>query len=488
MATGAAWMIFLRLTDRSIGLLSTVILARLLVPEDFGLIAMATSIIAVLDLFSSFSFDIALIQKQHADRPHYDTVWTFNVLFSFATAIALFAIAGQAANFYHDPRLEIVVYLLAVGSLLQGFENIGIVDFRKTLTFHKEFRFLLSKRIVAFAVTVPAAVILRDYWALLLGILASKLAGVFLSYKLHPYRPRLSLAAWRELFQFSGWLLLNNILLFIRFRASVFTIGKAIGPHAVGLYSIADEIANLPSTELIAPINRAVFPGYTKMAGDLDALRQGFLNVLSAVALFSLPAGIGVAATAELLVDIILGDKWQGVVPLIRILALYGIIVTMQTGTGYVYLAVGKPRLSTILAGAYVCVFIPLLIILTRSDGVQGAAWASLYTSAILLPLALIIVSRVLTISLKEYLAVLWRPLAATGFMYFVVRAVMEQPVWLPALSGKLIHLLLAVLVGVISYTALLLALWYLAARPRGVEHALMERLVPRARSFFAAR
>lgn len=481
-------MIFLRLTDRGIGLLSTVILARLLVPDDFGLIAMAVSIIAALELFSSFSFDIALIQKQHAGRPHYDTVWTFNVLFSLATAIVLFAIAGLAANFYHEPRLEMVVYLLAVGSLLQGFENVGIVNFRKTLMFRKEFHFLLSKRIVAFAFTVPAAVILRNYWALLLGILASKLAGVFLSYMLHPYRPRLSLSAWRELFQFSGWLFLNNILLFIRFRASVFIIGKAVDPHAVGLYSIADEIANLPSTELIAPINRAVFPGYAKMASDLDALRQSFLNVLSAVALFSLPAGIGVAATAELLVDIILGDKWQGVVPLIRILALYGVIVTMQTGTGYVYLAIGKPRLSTILAGAYVCVFIPLLISLTRSNGVQGAAWASLYASVILLPIALIIISRVLSIRPTEYLAVLWRPLAATGFMYFAVRSVMEQPAWIAGLSGKIVHLLLAVLVGVVSYAVLLLALWYLAARPRGVEHTLMERLVPIARSFFAAR
>ena len=137
MASGAAWMILVRLLDRSIGLVSTLILARLLVPADFGLVAMATAIGALLDILGGFSFDMALIQNPGAKRSHYDTVWTFNVLFGAFCAVAFIAIAAPAARFYNEGKLENVMYVLAIGYLLNGFSNIGTVDFRKELEFER---------------------------------------------------------------------------------------------------------------------------------------------------------------------------------------------------------------------------------------------------------------------------------------------------------------------------------------------------------------
>ena len=106
-------MVLFKLIERSLGIVSTVILVRLLIPEDFGLIAMAMSIIAALELMGAFGFDMALIQNQDADRDHYNTAWTFNVIFAASSAILLVAIAIPAANFYHEPRLEVVIYFLA---------------------------------------------------------------------------------------------------------------------------------------------------------------------------------------------------------------------------------------------------------------------------------------------------------------------------------------------------------------------------------------
>src|SRR6185437_4494802 len=220
MAAGAAWMIFLRLAIRGLGFISVVILARLLTPADFGLIALATVIIAALELMSAFSFDVALIQKQGQSRAHYDTAWTITIIFSAITGLILVALAYPAARFYGDPRLQPIMYVLAAGTVVEGFQNIGVVAFRKEMDFSREFGFQISKKIFSFVVTVPLAFWLRNYWALVAGIVAGKAAGTIVSYMAHPYRARWSTAAWAELFHFSRWLFLNNFLGFLRARAS----------------------------------------------------------------------------------------------------------------------------------------------------------------------------------------------------------------------------------------------------------------------------
>src|SRR5450830_1844049 len=123
VAQGAALMMLLKMVERSIGLVSTLILARVLTPADFGLVAMAMSVVGLTELMGAFGFDVAIIQNQNAERKHYDTAWTFNVLFSVATAALLLALTYFAAAFYKEPRLYYVLPALAVGALVAGFEN-----------------------------------------------------------------------------------------------------------------------------------------------------------------------------------------------------------------------------------------------------------------------------------------------------------------------------------------------------------------------------
>ena len=120
------------------------------------------------------------------------------------------------------------------------------------------------KNVFRFVVTISLAITLQSYWALIAGTVASRFAGVFFSYRMHPFRPRFSLDASKELFSFSSWLLLTNILLGTLHNIPLFFIGRVHGPRALGLYTVGHEIAFLPATELIAPINRAVPPGYAR--------------------------------------------------------------------------------------------------------------------------------------------------------------------------------------------------------------------------------
>ena len=117
------------------------ILARLLVPADFGLVAMAMSAIAIIELASAFSFEVALIQREHPTREYYDTAWTLNVALGTACALATVGLAYPAALFYGEPRLTPVMLVLAGGWIVQSFENIGTVNFRRDMDFSREFRF-----------------------------------------------------------------------------------------------------------------------------------------------------------------------------------------------------------------------------------------------------------------------------------------------------------------------------------------------------------
>jgi PST family polysaccharide transporter len=253
MAKGAAWMILMRLVERGIGFASMLLLARLLVPADFGLVAMAMSVFAFLEVMGSFSFDMALIQNQRAGRTHFDTAWTLTVMYGAVSAIALAALAVLAAGFFGEPRLVAIFFALGSGAFLQSFENVGIVAFQKDLDFRKEFNFRILKKVVGFVVTIVLAFTLRNYWALVFGLLTSRIIGVPLSYALHPFRPRFSLVSVKELWHFSAWMLLNNVVVYAAVNGYDFIIGRMAGATSLGLYSIAYEISNLPTTELVTP-------------------------------------------------------------------------------------------------------------------------------------------------------------------------------------------------------------------------------------------
>ncbi|MCS6921239.1 MAG: lipopolysaccharide biosynthesis protein, partial [Elioraea sp.] len=458
-------------------IVSTLVLARLLVPADFGLVAMAMSVIAVLELITSFSFDVALIQKPQLRREHYDTAWTLNVLLSCACAGLVAVLAYPSALLYEEPRLFEVMLVLASGWLLSGFENTGIVDFRRVLDFRREFYFLAAKRVLGFGITVTLAIALRSYWALVIGTLAGRAIGVLLSYILHDFRPRPSLAATRELFAFSGWLLVNNLLLVAQAKVPHFVVGRVFGPDELGLYTVGSDIAQIPSADLLAPINRVVFPGLSRQAANPDQMRSTFLDVTAVTAVFAVPAAFGLAAVAQPLVLVLLGQKWLEAVPIVQTLAFVSAIYGVTSINGAAYLALGEPRFITTIATLRLALLIPLVSLLTRSHGLQGAAFAELAAVVLGFGASAGMILWRLGIPARKFFARLWRPVAASAVMGHAVLALVDR--W-PAAASSLAALpllLAAVALGIVIYFATLGLIWYVSGRPPGAERLLLDRL-----------
>ncbi|MYN10091.1 lipopolysaccharide biosynthesis protein ['Massilia aquatica' Lu et al. 2020] len=475
MANGIVWMVLARLIDRGIGIVSTLILARLLVPGDFGLVAMATAVGGVLDLMSAFSFDLALIQNANATRRHYDTVWTFNVIFGLVCGCALLALAGPAAAFYSEPRLAMVMCVLSLSYFVGGFGNVGVVAFRKELNFRQEFNFVLARRVVTFVVTIGAAFVLYSYWALLIGMTVGRIVGVGISYRMNSYRPRLDLSAASELFHFSKWLLVNNVLFFLLHDGCTFIIGRLFGANELGIYAISYEISNLPSTELVAPINRATLPGFSKMQ-DAAEISLSYLKLLGTISTIILPVGLGIAAVAQPLVLALLGAKWMDAIPLIQLMAIHGAIGATQGNNSTVWMALGKPRNTTLLAGGFLLVLFPALYFLLKAVGIVGAGYAYLLATACTLPYTIVVTKRLLGFSWSAWLTRLWRPAASVALMYAGVQLLDST---LHA-AAPLLRLMIDAGAGALLYVLLLLAMWQLAGRPDGAERYLLDKALRR--------
>jgi lipopolysaccharide exporter len=477
MAQGAAWMVAFKVADRGIGLISTVILARLLVPGDFGLMALATSMVALLALLGAFDLDTALIQKADAERRHFDTVWTFRVLFGIGIGLMLAVLASPAAQFYNDSRLVEVMYAFAATAVIGGFSNVGTVAFRKELQFDQEFKLLLVKRLATIVVTVPLAFAWRDYRALIAGVIAGSCLGVVASYVLHPYRPRVSLAAMGELFAFAKWILLGNLVIFIFSRAADFIVGRLAGPAALGLFTLAREVASLPTSELAAPIHRAVFPGYSKMAGTPGLLRHAYLQVTSLLMLIVLPAGVGLALLAEPVVLLFLGDRWTDAIVPLRVFALNGALMVFLSTAYYVHMAMGRPRLMTIVIAMHALVAIPLMLVLVPMLGTRGAALGLLAATVSCLPVNFYLLFRALGLRAIDMLRILWRPLVGTLVMFCAIQLVHARWSFAASFVGRSADISTSVAIGICVYAATIAMLWFLRRDADSAEAIVIARI-----------
>jgi O-antigen/teichoic acid export membrane protein len=476
MARGAYWMVAMRSADRVLGLISMLVLARLLVPADFGLLALGMAVVGSLSAFSEFSFDMALIQNQTADRRHYDTAWTLGILRGMLLAAILLLLAEPAADVMGEARLAPLISVLALVPFLEGLANIGVVDFRKELAFGKEFHYTIFSRIGGVITTVCLAIFWRDYWALVVGQLAVQVLRLVLSYRLHPYRPRLSLAAWRELVHFSKWLLANGMIAVGIKRTPTFVIGAFMSVASVGLFGMSSAIAEMVSQSAIAPIKRAFFPGYAKLGESRELLNTALLRAHGIVVYLGAPATIGIGLTAELIVPLALGQRWLGTVPIVEILAIDAFLAAMQGQVRPVFMAVNRPELTTYLSVTYALALIPALVCGGWLAGLLGVAWAVVGARLVQLIAEYYALERILRISFRTIVLRLWRSMISCLALIAVV-SMSKRTVVLPNadhIGVQLYNLGVVVLLGAASYALSVLCLWYLSGRPADSAEAII--------------
>lgn len=464
---GAGWVIAWRLGMRGLGLVSTLILVRLLVPSDFGLLALAASFAQTVDGMMMLGTEEAVIRQHSPDRQVYDTAWTLNVIRGLTVTAIVLLLAVPVARFFGDPRLVTVLMVIALPPLLDGLSNIGTVDFRREMQFHKEFAIMVVPKFFGIVATLTAAFIHPSYTALLYGIATNQSLRSVMSYVMHPFRPRFSLRAWRGLIGYSLWTWLLSLAILLRNRSDTLMLGRLTNSTAVGVYSVGAEVAALPTSELVEPLCRASFAGFAAANREGVLVAETFLRLIGSAVAVTLPAGIGLALVAGPLVRLAFGAGWDGAVPVVRVLGLAGIMTVFGQISLHLMSAHSLLGRLTFVALAGAVLRIVLLLLLIPPFGVAGAAWAAAIATCADQGATLLMAMRHLRVSLRALASQIVRPLLAACAMAIGVLAIGS---WHALRNDVVWTLTVQASVGATLYTVVLLAAWVVAGRPDGLE------------------
>lgn len=470
--TGAAWMLLTRMLVKTLGLISSIVLARLLVPADFGLVAVAMSVYAFILLFGSVGFNSALIQKPDADDKDFDVVWTIGVIFGFFAAILFVLGADSIAGYFNDDRLTLIIYCISLLFLINGFVNTGVVKFQKELNFRRELKFQLIPKIISFFSTLVLAFTLKNYWALVFGMLIHQLMITITSYMMSNYRPQFRVSGISKLFNFSKWIMLNQLFYYLNNRSMDLVVGRLISTRATGIYGISLEIASMPVTEVVAPINKSAFPVYSKAQNELEKIKELFLQTITLIGAISVPAVTGLFFVVDIFVPVVLGDKWQEAIVIIQYISISSLFLGLSSNAGYLLIALGKPHLSTLNAFIRTVLLISSAVIMIEYYGLPGAAIGMIVSSVVGFFVAYACTSYFAKIKILSIFYVFLRPISAACVMAYVLTLVKQ----LDYIDVDLISLIITVVIGVIVYGAALLVLWLSMGKPQGIESYIIQK------------
>ena len=383
---GGYWIFSLRIAERLLNFIKLVIIARILSPNDFGLIGIALLTMGILETFSETGFKHALIQTKKDIKSYLDSAWTFMIIRGFILLTILFFFAPYIATFFNTPESIPIIRVIGLGILIQASTNVGVIYFRKELEFNKQFIFQLSGTLVDFIIAVTAVFVLKNVWALVFGILAGNVTRGVVSYLIHPYRPHfdLNIVKIKELWVFGRWVLLSSIVTFLLLQGDDIIVGGLLGATMLGFYQMAYKISNLPSTEITHVISQVTYPAYSKLQDNLYRLKQAYLKVLKVHAFLSLPLSGLIFVLAYDFTLLFLGDKWIPIVLTMQVLVCWGIIRGFMGAITPVFLSIGKPKIVTKLQAIQLILLLILIYPFTIYRGIFGVALA-VFLSALIM-------------------------------------------------------------------------------------------------------
>jgi PST family polysaccharide transporter len=468
-ARGAAWIFAARTVMRLLGFVNTIILARLLAPADFGVVAVALTAMQLLQGFSDIGVSQAVVRFRDADRDDLDTLFTLSALRGALIAALLFIVAPFAASFYGDQRMFWVFAGVGIYPLLAGHINPKFFEFERDLDFSKEFVSSGITKFIGVVVSIAIALTYRTYWAIILGLVASGAVQLVLSYVMRPYLPRLTFSSVRKVFGFSSWLFGVSFMAALNNKLDAFVLARAVGPAGTGVYYVGFQLSELPTTELASPIARAIYPGLAAMQSNVERMRAAYLKGVEALSVVAMPAAFGFAFVAAELIQLLLGAKWEGAAPVIEVLAPVLGLQTLFVATQFYAMALGLTRLVFFRELIFFGIRFPVFVWGAFAHGLIGAIAATASCGLIHVALNLGIYSRASRRPFFEPLLAARRSFGAVAAMaaYFLL---IEPNIAAIAEAGEPVHLVANIAAGAFIYLGALYAFWRAEGSPPGVE------------------
>jgi len=344
----------------------------------------------------------------------------------------------------------------------------------RDLIFWQEFALTVSQKLVGFIVGVTIALIYKSYWALVGGMIASQLVGVVISYIIIPFKPKFAFSHAKELWSFSVWLTLGQIVNTLNWKLDQLLIASYLGVKQLGYYSVGDNLAAMPTRETIGPLQTTLFPGFKQIVHDNERLKQAYKSAQSLITAIALPIGVGCALIAHSLVLLAMGAKWLPVVQVIQVLSCVFALQTLSSPVQPLAMAKGETKLLFKRDMFSFAIRVPIIIAGLFLGGLVGIIYARSITGVIAIFINMHLVRRLIGTKIIEQIADNARSLVsivvmAVGVLY------LEH---LIGRDGGHLELLLKIGAFIISGALLYLLshflLWTIAGKPIGPENEVV--------------
>jgi teichuronic acid exporter len=417
LVRGLIWFSTARWGGQLITWGSTIVIARILTPEDFGVVAAAMVVTGFLNLATDLGMGSAIIQAPKLEQRQVEQSMAVSVLAALLMAALLYVLAPIWANLQTDSRLVPVLRVLSIAVVLTGLHVVPNGLLSRALRFEIISVVNLVQGITTAATSLALALHWRSYWALIVGYVVGRAVFTVALLAIQFVRPRVPRwSAVGGLMKFGGILTADRFLWYLRSHFDIMMIGGLLGVRPLGLYSMAMTLARMPAEKISGVISPVLFPVFSRSQVSRTELHRQYSQTLAGLALIAFPAGMGMAAVAGELVPVVLGSQWLEIIPLVIILAIgtpFGLLSTVAPVT---LNAVGRVGLSFTMS-AVLTVVVPLAILIGVHWGLTGVAVASIGVSLFVAPVWFFVTARVTKYPIREYRRVLATPVLGSAVM-----------------------------------------------------------------------
>ncbi len=448
--SGIKWSTIAQIGRQGTQLVTTVILARLLPPSDFGLMGMAMVVIGFIGIFKDLGTSAAIIQKKQISKTLLSSIFWINVGFGTLAMIILFIAAPFGSSFYYEPRVTPILQILSLSFFISSLSILQKSLLEKSLSFNTLAKVEINAVVCGSILGVGLALSGAGVWSLIFQSLTTVSVTTVLLWFSSPWRPTWAFH-WKEVKSVSSYSLnLTGFSIFNYFARNVdyLLIGRYLGAQELGYYTLAYRILLFPLQNISAVIGRVMFPIFSSIQDDNCLFSSAYLKVVGTIALIAFPLMMGVLALADPFISTVFDAKWQPVILLIMILAPVGLVQSIGKTVGAIYQAKGRTDWMFrwgIIAGLLVMIAIAVGL----KWGIVGVATAYAITSLSLSYFNFAIPFRLIDLKFIQLLKVLWKPFANSFLMFMIL---ISFRVALPSSISNGVVLILSISLGIGFY------------------------------------
>lgn len=464
---GGLWSITTKWFVKLLGLISTLFIVRLLMPQDFGVVLKGMLVIGPFATVANIGFSEVLIRIKNPTKHHYDTAFTGNIVLVFILAIILNIISPLMAVVLKEDILNIILPILSLKIIMSGFINPRIQDLLREFQYAKDFKYLVFSKLIHIFCVVWGCFYFRNYYGLIIGQTLGELGLVFCSYYVISYKPAFSLKYIKDFMGFSVPNMRAGMGDYVLMNIDRLLLSRFLNNKILGFYSLAYELAEQFITEIVYPLARAFFPVFANLEHDNQKLVKTYLEGLSFLIPLCLAVGVGLSQIAVPLLIVYGGEKWLYTGHLLELLALSTASQAFCLVNASVLGATGRIKIRARLTLMNALISAIGIFPFAINGDIRHVILAKVCISVCFVFINLYVVAKTLCIPVKIIFSMAIRPVLASVGMVLILMNI--------HFDNHYLNLMMLVLCGIISYTGCIFTLWFIGGKPQSIEYSILK-------------